>query len=187
MGNVPTGVPVDRPSVGSAVVEAPMAHRFVRGLLWASAGVVGALVAFFALLRSSGPRTKHAVARFNKRVLNPAMLLLAGRRHWYASVLRHTGRSSGRAFATPVVAVPVDGGFVVPLPYGEKVDWLRNVRAAGHAVLRSKGTTYDVSLPEVLDAAVVMPMLEPRYQRVWRRYDIRRFLRVRAVPRTSRI
>ncbi|PFG38809.1 deazaflavin-dependent oxidoreductase (nitroreductase family) [Georgenia soli] len=164
-----------------------MGHRVRRGLLITTAAGAAALVAFFVLLRSGGPRTKHAVARFNKRVLNPAMLRLAGRRHWYTSVLRHTGRRSGRAFATPVVAVPVDGGFVVPLPYGQKVDWLRNVRAAGRAVLTCRGTTYDVSGPEVLDAAVVMPMLEPRYQRVWRRYDIEHFLRVRAVPRTSRL
>ncbi|GAA4288717.1 nitroreductase/quinone reductase family protein [Georgenia daeguensis] len=159
-----------------------MTHRFRKVLLWWAVGAVGAVVAFFVVLRSGGPRTKDAVAQFNKRVLNPVMLRLAGRRHWYASVLRHTGRRSGREYATPVVAVPLDGGFVIPLPYGEKVDWLRNLLAGGHAVLRSKGTTYDVSAPQVLDAAVVLPTLEPRYQRVWRRYDIEKFVRVRASP-----
>jgi hypothetical protein len=32
---------------------------------------------------------------FNKRVLNPVMLLVAGRKYWYAGVIEHTGRRSG--------------------------------------------------------------------------------------------
>ena len=33
----------------------------------------------------------------NKYLLNPLMLRLAGRRFWYASVIRHTGRRSDSA------------------------------------------------------------------------------------------
>lgn len=62
---------------------------------------------------------------FNKYVLNPPMRLPAGRKHWYASVIRHIGRRSGKAYATPVVAERVPDGFVIPLPYGADVDWLR--------------------------------------------------------------
>ena len=40
---------------------------------------------------------------FNKHLLNPAMLLVAGRKHWYAGVIEHTGRRSGKNYATPVV------------------------------------------------------------------------------------
>ena len=78
---------------------------------------------------------KNAVRVFNKHVLNPAMLTLAGRKHWYAAVIRHTGRRSGKSYATPVVADRVADGFILPLPYGTGVDWLRNVLAAGSATI----------------------------------------------------
>jgi hypothetical protein len=39
------------------------------------------------------------------------------------------------SYATPVVAVPAEGGFVIPLPYGEGVDWPKNVLAAGRATI----------------------------------------------------
>jgi hypothetical protein len=58
----------------------------------------------------------------NTYVLNPLMRRVAGRRHWYAAVIEHTGRRSGTRYSTPIVANPVDGGFVVPLPYGVCAD-----------------------------------------------------------------
>ena len=86
-----------------------------------------AIVAFRSRNRAVLDRIREA----NKRWLNPAMLYLAGRPHWYASRVEHVGRRSGRPYATPVVAVPVEGGLVIPLPYGPDVDWCRNLRAAG--------------------------------------------------------
>jgi len=77
-----------------------------------------------------------------------------------------------------VVAVPVEGAFVVPLPYGEGVDWLKNVLAAGRATLVVHGTTYHVVSPQVLDAAAVFPMLDPRHRRAWENYRIERFVRL---------
>jgi len=61
------------------------------------------------------------------------MMCLAGRRHFYASVLHHKGRHSGKEYATPLGVAPIDGGFVIPLDYGEGVDWLKNVLAEGEA------------------------------------------------------
>ena len=78
---------------------------------------------------------RDAVRVFNKHVLNPVMMNLAGRKHWYAAVIRHTGRRSGKTYATPVVADRVANGFILPLPYGTGVDWLRNVLAAGRATV----------------------------------------------------
>lgn len=141
-------------------------------------GALALLVVFSLALRHGGPRTRDAIRVFNKRVLNPVMLTMAGRRHWYAAVLRHTGRRSGRAYLTPVVAVPVEGGFVIPLPYGEGVDWLKNLLAAGRATLVVHGTTYQVVSPQVLDAAVVLPMLDDQHRRIWQRYGIQRFVRL---------
>jgi hypothetical protein len=65
---------------------------------------------------------RDAVRRFNNYLLNPAMMHLAGRKYWYAAVIRHTGRRSGRSYATPVVADRVGDAFILPLPYGTGVD-----------------------------------------------------------------
>lgn len=44
------------------------------------------------------------VRLFTKHVLDPAMLLPAGRRHWYASALEHAGRKPGRTCTTPAAS-----------------------------------------------------------------------------------
>jgi deazaflavin-dependent oxidoreductase (nitroreductase family) len=143
-----------------------------------------ALTLFSLVLRHGGPRVRDEIRVLNKRVLNPAMMNLAGRRHWYAAVIRHRGRRSGREYATPVVAVPVAGdAFVIPLPYGEGVDWLKNVLAAGRAAVEAKGETYDVFEPEVIDAGAALPLLDERHRRTWHRFGIERFLRVKRTRR----
>jgi deazaflavin-dependent oxidoreductase (nitroreductase family) len=123
---------------------------------------------------------------FNKHILNPMMLTLAGRRHWYAAALHHTGRRSGRPYTTPVVAEPVADGFVIPLPYGTQVDWLRNVLAAGHATIDVRGRHHTIVNPQILDAAAAFPLLPTRLQRTWRRFHIEQYLRVRAPLDDSR-
>ena len=127
------------------------------------------------------PPIRDAVRSFNKHVLNPAMMHLAGRRYWYAAVMRHTGRRSGRHYATPVVADRVANGFIVPLPYGTDVDWLRNVQASGAAAVSIGGHTYDVVEPEIIDAATAGPQLSPGRRRVFQAFGIERFLTVNAV------
>jgi deazaflavin-dependent oxidoreductase (nitroreductase family) len=139
---------------------------------------VGFLLAFSTALRFGGPRTKVAIRVFNKWVLNPPMLTVAGRHHWYAAALHHTGRTTGRDYATPVVAVPVEGGYVIPLPYGEDVDWLKNVLAKGGATLVFDGATHELVSPEVIDASAALPLLDPQHRRVWQRYRIEHFVRL---------
>ena len=142
------------------------------------------LTLFSLALRYGGPQVRDKIRILNKRVLNPAMMKLAGRRHWYAAVIRHRGRRSGKEYATPVVAVPVAGdAFVIPLPYGEDVDWLKNVLAAGRAAAEAKGETYDIFEPEVIAVAEASPLLDERHRRTWRRFGIERFLRVKGIRR----
>ena len=97
---------------------------------------------------------RNAVRTFNKYLLNPVMMLLAGRKHWYAAVIRHTGRRSGKHYATPVVADRVADGFILPLPYGTGVDWLRNLIAAGQTTITVSGQTYEVAEPEIIDCGI---------------------------------
>jgi hypothetical protein len=122
-----------------------------------------------------------AVRTFNKRILNRGMVKLAGREHWYAAALHHVGNKSGRKYITPVVADTIDGGFLVPLPYGSGVDWLRNLRASGTATLVDHGRTFTVSDPEVLTAEQALTYCAPRRAAFWRLVRMREFLKLTAV------
>jgi hypothetical protein len=82
-----------------------------------------------------------ALRRFNRAVLNLAMMKVAGSAHWYASVIHHQGRTSERSYTTPVVAEHVGSQFYIPLPYG-LTDWCANVVAAGGCTVKHKGKRY---------------------------------------------
>ena len=53
---------------------------------------------------SWSPSFRRLIRTSNKYLLNPLMLHLAGKRYWYASVIEHTGRQSGKQYSTPIVA-----------------------------------------------------------------------------------
>lgn len=107
------------------------------------------------------------------------MGLLAGRRSWYAAAIRHTGRKSGKQYSTPVGAERIPDGFLIPLGYGTQVDWLKNVLAAGRAVISAKGETHDVTEPELINAAAALPLLSPRQGRTFQRLGIAQYLKVK--------
>jgi deazaflavin-dependent oxidoreductase (nitroreductase family) len=125
---------------------------------------------------------RDTVRVLNKHVLNPVMLLVAGQKYWYAVVIEHTGRRSGKRYATPVVIVRVSDGFVIPLPYGTKVDWLRNVLAARRATVRVHGQTCHAVEPEIVDAATASRQLPPRRQREFARFRIKDYLKMSLEP-----
>lgn len=120
-----------------------------------------------------------AIRTSNKYLLNPLMLRLAGRRWWYASVIRHTGRRSGKQYSTPIVADRVGDYFIAPLPYGTGVDWVRNVLTAGQADIVSKGLTYHLVSPELIDSTQALPELPRDRRRTFERVSIGHFLRAR--------
>lgn len=122
---------------------------------------------------------------FNKYVLNPLMMQLAGRRHWYASVIRHTGRRTGWHYATPVVAEQIDNGFIIPLPYGTGVDWLRNVQTSGEAIVSSGGRNYNVVEPRIIDAQAAGGLISARRAWMFRRFGIDQFLMLSRIGMTS--
>lgn len=98
------------------------------------------------------------IARFNKYATNPVQRLWAPHlRHM--AVIEHTGRKSGHTYRTPVMAYVEDGRLSVVLNYGEKSDWVRNVRAAGSAVVRHRGRSYVLTDPRVV--ALDRPDLPP--------------------------
>ncbi|MBN1262580.1 MAG: hypothetical protein JXB35_18000 [Anaerolineae bacterium] len=96
---------------------------------------------------------KEQVRGFNKQYFNPFTLTFAGLKYSPYTTIYHTGRTSGRGYVTPVLAVATDEGFIAPLPYGTHVDWYRNIQAAGGCIVESKGQLYLTGEPELLDVA----------------------------------
>lgn len=101
--------------------------------------------------------------------MNPYVLKFSGRLPPWATV-HHVGRSTGRHYATPVVAfagreplevapgnpvTPSDASdvlVVVPLPWGADVDWFANLQSAGRGRLTRRSTEYRVDRVRVVGA-----------------------------------
>jgi len=128
---------------------------------------------------SLGPRARRTV-RSIARFVNPVILRIAGRR-WMPilGILHHRGRSSGRAYATPLGMRRLGDRFVMPRTFGENAAWYRNVLAAGGAVVTYLGIDYTLIEPEVIDYATAAPAF-PRYERLqFRVIGIDEYLRLR--------
>ncbi len=151
--------------------------RIVRTLC----GVVFVFVALEATLvvifRAQWRPGIDAIRRFNRAVLNPAMMKVAGSAHWYASVIHHQGRASGRCYVTPVVVEQAGDHFYIPLPYG-LTDWCANVTAAGGCTIERKGKLYHTAAPTIVSFADASPVISARSLRSFRLYKVRAFLRL---------
>jgi deazaflavin-dependent oxidoreductase (nitroreductase family) len=76
-----------------------------------------------------------------RSLANRVFLMISGRWFRAYSIVRHVGRTSGRAYQNPVSAYPLGDGFVIPVLYGTQSQWVRNVMAAGRFTLRTKAAT----------------------------------------------
>lgn len=120
-------------------------------------------------------------------VLNPLITKLAGRRHFgMAAHIVHIGRRSGRRYTTPVSARRVDDTIMIPLTFGSRSDWSRNVRAAGGCSIRLNGEHYEAVQPEIVPWPQAKPLVRSafgRFERLaFRVFGIQQFLRLRIAP-----
>jgi len=113
-------------------------------------GGAALIVAWLLGMRNKGSVVVAAQRRFNRAVINPRQPRTAGTPGSEVAVFRHTGRTSGRSYQTPVGAEPTDDGFVVALVYGPRSDWLKNVLASGSATIVHQGVSHLVDRPEVV-------------------------------------
>jgi len=142
--------------------------------------VLGALSAVFLV----GMRTKYTpvvtrVRRFNRAVTNPQAMKTAGQPGAMAASIEHVGRTSGTIYRTPIGPVVADDGFVIPLPYGLSPDWLKNVIAAGSAIIVYEGVTYSVSDPKIIPSSAALDYVPAAEQRALRAFAVDQFLRLR--------
>jgi deazaflavin-dependent oxidoreductase (nitroreductase family) len=94
------------------------------------------------------------------------------------AVLRHVGRRSGRTYEIPIVAFPTIDGFLIPLPFGESTQWLKNLEAAETAGLRRAGHDFAIERPSVVPLDTLTTELPRPIRFVARRVGIDQFVRV---------
>jgi deazaflavin-dependent oxidoreductase (nitroreductase family) len=85
------------------------------------------------------------LAEINKRVLNPRQI-----RKGSYPVVTHVGRTSGKAYQTPLDAYPTKTGYVLVARYGPASDWVRNILAAETATLRIDGEEHALDTPRLV-------------------------------------
>jgi deazaflavin-dependent oxidoreductase (nitroreductase family) len=137
------------------------------------------LLTLILVLYVNRERVLNQVRFFNRRFFNPLALRFAGHEGGAVAVVQHAGRRSGKLYRTPVVAHPTNDGFVIPLPYGTKVDWLCNVLAAGSGTVTWNGHDYPFVEPTEIDPATAQKLLPPAAWRVFHLFGISHFLQVR--------
>jgi deazaflavin-dependent oxidoreductase (nitroreductase family) len=114
-------------------------------------------------------------------LFNRVAVHIAGSRFLpFWGVVRHEGRKSGRTYATPVVARRTPDGFAIPLAFGERADWCRNLLANGRGVIRWSGADYPVFEPRVVDREEALPLFNGFERRGLRAAGIERVLLLRA-------
>jgi deazaflavin-dependent oxidoreductase (nitroreductase family) len=119
------------------------------------------------------------------KILNPLMVRLAGRRFFPMAQIHHVGRRSGKAYVTPTSAQIHGDVLLIPLTFGNKSDWSRNVRAAAGCTVRLGGRTYRATGPELVtwadDRALIASAFNPVLRAGVRLLGIRQFMRLCAV------
>lgn len=126
----------------------------------------------------TAPARSPGAARGASRLFNPLALLVAGTPLFpLYGVIQHRGRRTGKVFRTPVVVRKTNDGFAVPLPWGERTDWCRNVRAAGGCTIRWKGRDYPLERPQVVnDSRTALTFFNPFQRALMSRFGIKRSL-----------
>jgi deazaflavin-dependent oxidoreductase (nitroreductase family) len=94
-------------------------------------------------------------------------------------IVRHRGRTSGKAYATPVVVRSTADGFVIPLPFGDATQWAKNLFAAGGGSIRFAGREHRVIEPQIVDLDLAGAYLPSPLRFASRRLGIRSWLQVR--------
>jgi deazaflavin-dependent oxidoreductase (nitroreductase family) len=111
-----------------------------------------------------------------RSLANRGFLTISGRWLRAYSIVRHVGRTSGRAYQNPVSAYPLGDGFVIPVLYGTQSQWVRNVMAAGRFTLRTKGRDYLLERPELIAPAQALAAYPALLRRIMRSQQTQAFV-----------
>jgi deazaflavin-dependent oxidoreductase (nitroreductase family) len=118
------------------------------------------------------------------RVLNPLIRHMSGRAGVpLIGLVRHRGRRSGTLYEAPVAIGATDTLFLIPLTFGPRSDWCRNILASGDCEVKLRGLTYQAHGAEVVDDLRVRTEIDAAFNPVLRFFlaaqGIHQFLRLR--------
>lgn len=122
-----------------------------------------------------------ALARINRRVVNPIQLRWAGVIPGHG-IVEHRGRRTARRYRTPVLVFRGSGVFWMIVGYGVRSDWVQNLLAAGGADLEHRREHFAVCDPRLLrrgDELAAAPLALRLFARLAR---VEAVLRVDAAP-----
>ena len=122
----------------------------------------------------------HQMRFLNKRIFNRVTLKFAGSSYSPISIIRHVGRRSGTPYTTPVIAQAAGDGFVFALPYGNKVDWYRDILAAGRGTAVWRGKEYPVERPDPLEVKTDASALPLAIRMIVRLVGARHFIHMKS-------
>jgi deazaflavin-dependent oxidoreductase (nitroreductase family) len=134
-----------------------------------------------AIFDAGRPRLSGPV-RALARPFGPIAQRMAGSR-WFPlwAILRHTGRTSGTAYSTPIVALHTSDGFIIPLPFGDATQWAKNLFAAGRGSIRSAGREHEIGEPRLVEGEEAGAHLPAVIRFVSGRLGLRHFVLVRRI------
>jgi deazaflavin-dependent oxidoreductase (nitroreductase family) len=153
------------------------AARMAVGVAAALVGVAAVSLALLvAGMRWKLPAVLDIVRLLNRSLTNPRVMRTAGTDATQTSVIQHVGRTSGRAYETPVDTIPGKTGFLIALPYGTRADWVRNVLASGSATVVTRGERVDVDRPTIVATADVEGQIPAKTLRTLRLFGVNQCL-----------
>jgi deazaflavin-dependent oxidoreductase (nitroreductase family) len=96
----------------------------------------------------------NSMRRVSKYVISPLVRGFAGK--YLLAMIWHTGRRSGRTYATPIIVRKAGDTFFIALTYGPTTDWCRNVLAAGKCTIELRGRRYRAVEPRIVGRAAAL-------------------------------
>lgn len=118
----------------------------------------------------------------NKHVTYKLLIHIAGKRFGHFAILSHTGRKSGKLYRIPIIAEPFQGGSVIALTYGKKVDWYANIKAKGSCSIHWKNKDYHLVDPAFIDKEVGLLAFPSLIRSGLRTAGIEDFLKLEVQP-----
>ena len=121
----------------------------------------------------------------NKYVTNRLLRVFAKLSLGPFAILRHVGRRSGKPYETVIWVWPLGEGFVIALTYGPKVDWYRNMLAAGGGAVLWHKRVYVVGKPEPIDLETALPAFPALLRPIFRRAGMHDFVWMKSLASES--
>ena len=128
------------------------------------------------VVKGDGPLPR-GFARFNRRYANPVVRLVAGS-FGPLTLLRHRGRRTGRAFATPVMSFARGDSLVIGVVYGPGSDWVKNVLASARVDVKRRGQSRQYECARLVERDEGLHLLPATVRGMYRALGVSYFVRL---------